>query len=152
MKKLLLSMLIGSCFFSYAESGNIFIEKEKFEVVIVDGVETIFETGTLKPVMIFEEVIKITNIAERDLEYVIYDFKLDKKSVLHENLDLGPNIEILYSNNDGLSYSAFPIVEDGENIDMEDYTDIRMTIDRLYPEEYKNLRVRYSYDHFAQGE
>jgi len=151
MKKIILCALMGISLFSSAEESNISISKEKYEIVIQGGVETRFKTGTLKPIMIFEEVITIKNISEGHIKSVLYDFKLDRKSVLHSNLDLGDDIEVLYSRNDGVSYFSFPILnENDEAIKMKEYTDIRMIISKIMNGNSKELKVRYSYDHFAQ--
>lgn len=150
MKKILLASLIFTSFFSMAEKSNILVSKEKFEIVIVEGVETRFKTETLKPIMIFEEVITIDNVSKTLLKSIIYDFELDKKSELYTNMDLGEDINILYSNNDGLSFSEFPILESGKEIPMSDYTTVRMTIDAIPFEGRETVKVRYSYDHFKE--
>lgn len=150
MKKIIIAMLMSISFFASASESNISIQKEKFEVVIQDGVETIFKTSTLKPVMIFEEVITITNISKGHLRSVIYDFSLDNQSTLFSNMDLGDDVKILYSNNDGKSYSKFPILNDKDPIPMQDYTNVKMTIKKIMNGEKKKVKIRYSYDHFAQ--
>lgn len=129
---------------------NILIEKQKFEVVINEGVETIFKTVTLKPVMIFEELIKITNVSDKKLKYVIYDFELDNQSTLFQNIDLGSEVSVTYSNNGGLSYLEFPITLNGIEIKMSEYTNIRMTILSLKSGDSIELKLRYNYDHFSQ--
>ena len=156
MKKLTLFLLVIMSSMSFANNhssnkSNILIEKDKFEVVIIDGVETIFETSTLKPVMIFEEVVKITNISEGHLKSVIYDAKLDYQSALFTPSFKDDDVEVLYSNDDGETFSTYPILVEGLAIDLDDYTDIRMNISKLMFGESKTVKFRYSYDHFKQG-
>lgn len=131
------------------EDDNISIETDRYEIVFVDGKETKFKTKTLKPVIIFEDNIKITNITEKEIKSVVYDFHLDSKSTLFSDMDdPTDNIETYYSIDKGKNYLKFPIILDEEEVPLSSYTDIKMVIGELDENESTIVKVRYEYNHF----
>lgn len=129
---------------------NLAIKAEKKEVVVIDGKEIIYPTTTLKPVMILEESIFLTNKSRIDTQInTIYDFKLDKKSSFYgEVKQKEKDVNVLYSDDNGSTFSSYPLTKNGNEVSKDDYTTIRFIIKKIEPLEKKELIVRYTYNHF----
>ncbi len=141
-------LIAGQCFGEETNPSMVEISVKKMELVLFDDTESLFPSETLKPQMLLEEQITITNKSNNNLEYVIYDHKYKDKTLFHSHVDLGDDFVVSYSVDGGEVFLPYPVYINNKVVVENNYTDVRVKIKKLDAKKSKNIRIRYSYDHF----